>query len=73
MRQKKINLRVPETQLKKLLGFADEMLTMIESDMDNLDEQETQAAKELRHILNKVVNMYREQIEYEPTTTPAKS
>lgn len=72
MRQK-INLRVPETQLKKLLGFADEMLTMIESDMDNLDEQETQAAKELRHILNKVVNMYREQIEYEPTTTPAKS
>lgn len=68
MRQK-INLRVPETQLQKLLGFADEMLTMIESDLDNLGEHEKHAAKELRHILNKIVNMYREQIEYEPTTT----
>ena len=66
--RRKIDLRVPEAQLKKLLGFTDEMLTMIESDLDNLSEQEAQAAKELRHILNKVVNMYREQIEYEPTT-----
>jgi len=72
MRQK-INLRVPETQLQKILGFSDEMLTMIESDMDNLSEHEVHAAKELRHILNKIVNMYREQIEYEPTTKPDKN
>jgi len=71
--RRKINLRVPETQLQKLLGFSDEMLTMIESDMDNLSEHEIQTAKELRHILNKIVNMYREQIEYEPTTKQDKN
>lgn len=69
--RRKIDLRVPEAQLQKLLGFSDEMLTMIEADLANLSEPEIHAAKELRHILNKVVNMYREQIEYEPTPSNA--
>lgn len=61
--RRKINLRVPETQLQKLLGFSDEMLTMVEANLDEASPEEIHAAKELRHILNKVVKMYKDQID----------
>ena len=56
----KIDFRLPEGQLLKLLGFADEMLAMIEADMENLSPEEQRAAKELRHIINKIVNIHKE-------------
>jgi len=59
---KKIELRVPEGQLVKLLGFTDEMLSMIESNQKGLTPEEDRAAKELRHILNKLFNIYKEQV-----------
>lgn len=61
--RRKINLRVPETQLQKLLGFANEMLTMVEANLDESRPEEVRAAKEIRHVLNKVINMYKEQID----------
>lgn len=61
--RRKINLRLPEAQLQKLLGFADEMLTMVEANLDATRPEEIRAAKELRHVLNKVVAMYKEQID----------
>ena len=70
---RKIDLRIPEGQLLKLLGFADEMLTMIEADAESLGEAELRASKELRHIINKVANIHREQTEYESTTTKSKN
>jgi hypothetical protein len=57
----KIDFRLPEGQLLKLLGFAHEMLSMIESDMGNISPEEQRAAKELRHIINKMVNIHKEQ------------
>ena len=60
--RRKIDLRVPEGQLLKLLGFTDEMLSMIESNPDGLTPEEERAAKELRHILNKLFNIYKEQV-----------
>lgn len=59
---KKIELRVPEGQLLKILGFTDEMLTMVESNQKGFTPQEERAAKELRHILNKLFNIYKEQM-----------
>jgi len=59
---KKIELRVPEGQLVKILGFTDEMLTMVESNQKGFTPQEERAAKELRHILNKLFNIYKEQM-----------
>ena len=35
----KIDFRLPEGQLLKLLGFANEMLAMIEADMDNISPE----------------------------------
>ena len=60
--RRKIDLRVPEGQLLKILGFADEMLTMVESNQAGFTPEEDRAAKELRHILNKLFNIYKEQV-----------
>lgn len=59
----KLNLRVPTNQMLRLLGFADEMLTMIEESSKDLSPEEQVAAKDLRHILNKVVKMTKDQID----------
>lgn len=54
-----IKIKLPEGQLIKLLGFADEMLTMVEA--NELSPEEERAAKELRHIFNKTFSIYKEQ------------
>lgn len=59
----KINIRVPTNQILKLLGFADEMLTMLEESYQDLSVKEQVTAKELRHILNKVVKLTKDQID----------
>ena len=59
MSRKMIKIKLPEGQLIKLLGFADEMLIMIES--SELSPEEERAAKELRHIFNKTYNIYKDQ------------
>lgn len=59
----KVNLRVPTTQILKLLGFADEMLNMLEDSYEDLSKEEQVTAKELRHILNKVVKLTKDQID----------
>jgi predicted RNA-binding protein with EMAP domain len=59
----KVNLRVPTQQMLKLLGFADEMLTMLEESYQDLSLEEQVTAKELRHILNKVVKLTKDQID----------
>ena len=59
--KKHITIKLPETQLVKLLGFADEMLTMVEA--DNLSSKERVAAKQLRHIFNKTFQLYRDQVD----------
>lgn len=63
MDRKMIKIKMPQNQLAKLLGFMDEMLTMVESNLDDLDEAGKLAAKQLRHILNKTVKMYKDQID----------
>ena len=57
--RKMIKIKVPEGQLIKLLGFANEMLMMVES--SELSPEEERAAKELRHIFNKTYNIYKDQ------------
>lgn len=57
--RKMIKLKLPEGQLIKLLGFADEMLSMVEA--SELSPEEEKAAKELRHIFNKTYNIYKDQ------------
>jgi len=57
--RKMIKIKLPEGQLIKLLGFADEMLSMVES--SELNPEEERAAKELRHIFNKTYNIYKDQ------------
>lgn len=57
--RKMIKIKLPESQLIKLLGFADEMLMMVES--SELSQEEERAAKELRHIFNKTYNIYKDQ------------
>jgi len=57
--RKMIKIKLPESQLIKLLGFADEMLMMVES--SELSPEEERAAKELRHIFNKTYNIYKDQ------------
>ena len=59
MNRKMIKIKLPEGQLIKLLGFADEMLMMVES--SELNQEEERAAKELRHIFNKTYNIYKDQ------------
>ena len=61
MNRKMIKIKLPEGQLIKLLGFADEMLIMIES--SELSPEEERAAKELRHIFNKTYNIYKDQVD----------
>jgi len=60
MSRKMIKLKMPEGQLLKLFGFADEMLTMVES--NELSPEEERAAKELRHIFNKAFKIYKDQV-----------
>lgn len=57
--RKMIKIKLPEGQLIKLLGFADEMLSMVES--NELSPEEERAAKELRHIFNKTYKIYKDQ------------
>tara|TARA_R110000772_G_scaffold88703_3_gene184127 strand:+ start:315 stop:509 length:195 start_codon:yes stop_codon:yes gene_type:complete len=61
MSRKIIKIKLPEGQLLKLLGFADEMLMMVEASAGKSSAEE-KAAKQLRHIFNKTFNLYKAQI-----------
>lgn len=61
--RKMIKIKMPQAQLAQVLAFADDMLVVVESGVEDMPEEQAMLAKRIRHNLNKIMVQYNEQAE----------
>lgn len=66
--QRKVRLNMPEGQLRNVMIFTNDMLKMLESDVQDLDEAEQHTLKQVRHAFNKMIRQFEEQTNDEHRT-----
>lgn len=59
--RRKVKIHMPETQLRNVLVFTNDMLKMLESDMDSLSAVEQHTLKHVRHAFNKMIKQFEDQ------------
>lgn len=69
MSRKMIKIKLPETQLKEVIVFTNDMLKMIESDTSELSSEEAYALKKIRHSFNKMLKQFKDQTDDNNSTT----
>ena len=69
MSRKMIKIKLPETQLKEVIVFTNDMLQMIESDTSELSGEEAYALKKIRHSFNKMLKQFKDQTDDNNSTT----
>lgn len=65
----KLVVKLPKEQMLSMLGFTDDMLTSLESDIDSLQPLEQRLVGQLRNAVSKAVQQVKEQIDDEPSTS----